>query len=254
MHRTFGKLIKFKPVTPRILALSALTLIAAIAAPASAQFIQDGLNSDDGTYKTVIVTSTSDCIALCKAEGETCRGTLTIQPDTSKPEMQCRLNDGSGSQPAFPSIPPKPLDLNVALADLNSYRAQNNLAPVSLSTQLNAVSQSHAIDRAAAGKISHEGSDGLGHGDRLLQANYIYSIAAENVASGQKSWEQVFKAWQDSPGHNVNLLRDDVTEFGVAVSYNPKTSQSIYWVMLVAAPQQAYDIIDVQSHADIDIE
>jgi len=236
MRWGFSHLKHFKIFTPAFAALPVLMAMAAIQT-AFAQTTQTALATDDGTYKTVIVSSIDACEALCKAEFETCRGTISVQPDITKSEIQCRLNDGFGTNPAFPRIPPKPLDLGIALEDLNSYRAQNGLAPVILSAQLNAVSQSHAEDRAAAGKISHEGSDGLGHGDRLLAANYIYSIAAENVASGQKSWEQVFKAWQDSPGHNVNLLRGDVTEFGVAVTYNPQTSQSIYWVMLVAAPQ-----------------
>ena len=145
------------------------------------------------------------------AEADICRGTISVQPDITKPDIECRLNDGFGANPAFPRIPPEPLILGLALSDLNNYRAQNGLPSVILNSQLNDVSQSHAEDRAAAGKISHEGSDGKGHGNRLKDAGYLFSIAAENVASGQKSWEQVFKAWQDSPGHNVNLLRDDVT-------------------------------------------
>ncbi|MEP1230475.1 MAG: CAP domain-containing protein [Litorimonas sp.] len=226
----------------KILTICSMTIMAGISAqPILAQSTQspDTVNPDtvdDGTYKTVIVKSSAACEALCKAEADICRGTISIQPDITKPDIQCRLNDGFGANPAFPRIPPEPLILDTALADLNRYRAQKGLSALSLNPYLNAVSQSHAIDRAAAGKISHEGSDGKGHGDRLLTAGYKYSIAAENVASGQKSWEQVFKAWQDSPGHDANLLRDDITEFGVAVSYSPKTAQSVYWVMLVAAP------------------
>ncbi len=211
---------------------AASTGFAAQSSSANSRFIEP----DDGTYKTIIVNSAGECQSLCEADSEICRGTISVQPDVTKPEIQCRLNNGFGANPAFPRVPPTPLILDIALADLNRYRAQNGLKPVRLNTQLTAVSQSHADDRAAAGKISHEGSDGLGHGNRLQNAGYLFSIAAENVASGQKSWEQVFKAWQDSPGHNVNLLRDDVTEFGAAVTYNPKTSQSVYWVMLVAAP------------------
>jgi len=222
--------------------------------PALAQDSQDDSALDDGTYKTVIVSSAQDCNKLCQAESDVCRGTISVQPDVTKPEIECRLNNGFGSKPAFPRVAPDPLVLDTALSDLNTYRAEKSLSPVRLNAVLSAVSQSHADDRAAQGSISHEGSDGSGHGDRLLAANYVYSITAENVASGQKSWEQVFKAWQDSPGHNVNLLRDDVTEFGVAVSYNPKTSQSIYWVMLVAAPQKPHHIKGIQTHADTDIE
>lgn len=211
-------------------------------------------SEDDGTYKVIIVGTAQACTTLCQAESDVCRGSISIQPDITKPDIECRLNNGFGSNPAFPRTPPEPLILDTALMDLNAYRAQKGLLPVKLNATLTAVSQSHADDRAAAGSIAHEGTDGSGSGDRLLAANYVYSITAENVASGQKSWEQVFKAWQDSPGHNANLLRDDVSEFGVAVTYNPKTSQSIYWVMLVAAPQQPHHIIDIQSFTDKDIE
>ena len=193
-------------------------------------------NLDDGTYKILAVASDQECFDLCQADSDNCRGSIIIQPDKTKPYRECRLNNGKGSQPAFPRTAPPPLDLNIALSDLNAYRASKGLSALSLSSQLNAVSQSHADDRAQAGKISHQGSDGKSHGDRLLAAGYKFRISAENVASGQKSWAHVFKAWQDSPGHNVNLLNDEVTEFGAAMRYNPDTSQSIYWVMLVAKP------------------
>lgn len=251
--------LSFKHIAAPIIT-TMISAASIVAAPVWAQskpsqnYIADEAIEDDGTYKVIIVDTAEDCHKLCQEESETCRGTISIQPDITKPDIQCRLNNGFGSQPAFPRTPPEPLILDIALSDLNDYRAQKGLTPVQLNATLTAVSQSHADDRAAAGSISHEGTDGSGSGDRLLAANYIYSITAENVASGQKSWEQVFKAWQDSPGHDANLLRDDVSEFGVAVSYNPKTSQSIYWAMLVAAPQQPHQIIDIESFTDKDIE
>jgi len=220
----------------RPLAAALFLFIIGAVTPASGKADATFIDRDDGTYKTVIVNSIEACKAICRAEEKVCRGTISIQADVTKPEIQCRLNNGFGANPAFPRVPPEPLYIDIALADLNNYRALNGLPAVRLNPQLNSVSQNHANDRAAAGTIAHEGTDGLGHGDRLKNAGYLFSIAAENVASGQKSWEQVFKAWQDSPGHNVNLLRKDVTEFGVAMTYAPKTSQSVYWVMLVAAP------------------
>ena len=196
-------------------------------------------SADDGTYRTETVYSVDDCTALCKAEAKSCRGTITVQMDTTKPEMICRLNNGKGAQPAFPSTPPPPLNLDVALSDFNNYRASKGLTPVRLSERLNEASQIHAEDMASFGDASHTGSDGSGHGDRVQRQGYYFSIAAENVASGQKSWEKVFKAWQESPGHNENLLRDDVTDFGVALVYNPDSAYQTYWAMLVATPLDA---------------
>lgn len=219
--------------------LSVSTLAAmALAAPAFGAPNLLG-TTDDGTYRTEQVYSATECAALCKSEGQTCRGTITVQMDTTKPEMICRLNNGKGAQPAFPSIPPTPLNLDIALTDLNNYRAEMGFGPVRLDAKLNAASQVHAEDMARAGDASHTGTDGSAHGDRVQRQGYYFSLAGENVASGQKSWEKVFAAWQKSPGHNVNLLQPDVTDFGVALVYDPDSAYQTYWAMLVASPLDA---------------
>jgi uncharacterized protein YkwD len=192
---------------------------------------------DDGTYAIEDVTSQSECNALCKAD-KICRGAVTYQPDVTKPEMQCRLNNGFGKNAVFPATPPKPLNLTIALADLNDYRVQKGLSPVRLNEKLNKASEVHAKDLAQAGIISHTGTDGSGHGDRVQRQGYYFTIAGENVATGQKSWEKVFQAWKDSPGHNENLLRDDVVDFGIALVYEPKTTYMTYWAMIVASPME----------------
>ncbi|MBT8473284.1 MAG: hypothetical protein KJN99_11820, partial [Marinicaulis sp.] len=74
---------------------------------------------DDGTYKEITVRSFEACTALCEAE-EKCRGAIAEQPDTRYEIMHCRLNNGFGANPAFPSIPPEPLNINIALADFNT--------------------------------------------------------------------------------------------------------------------------------------
>lgn len=192
---------------------------------------------DDGTYKTAKVTSPEDCNALCKADTK-CRGAVTFQADITKPEMVCRLNDGFGKNAVFPQTAPEPLDLKVAVRDLNAYRAQHGLGPVRLSKRLNAASQVHAADLAQAGIASHTGTDGSSHAERVQRQGYKFSLVGENVATGQKSWKKVFKAWQDSPGHNENLLQPDVTDFGIALVYEPKTTYSTYWAMLVGTPMK----------------
>lgn len=196
---------------------------------------------DDGTYKTTPVTSPAECSALCKAD-TTCRGAVTYQPDVTKSEMQCRLNNGFGDNAVFPVVPPEPFDINLATAELNQYRYENGLDPVTLNDKLISASLVHAEDLAKQGRASHTGSDGTSHADRTKRAGYDYSITAENVATGQRSWSKVFKAWQDSPGHNINLLQPDVTEFGIALVYEPTTTYVTYWSMLVAAPMVAYEI------------
>jgi len=224
-----------------ILALSsaavlAITLTAGFAFADSENQNKIGqFEDDDGTYAIETVTSVEACEALCKADN-ICRGTVVYQADTSKPEMQCRLNNGFGANAAFPRIAPDPIDFEKALSDLNAYRISKGRVPLNYDERLNRASEVHARDIATAGIISHTGTDGSGHGDRIQLQGYYFSIAGENVATGQTSWEGAFEAWQKSPGHNENLLRDDVTEFGLALVYEPTTTYSTYWAMLVAHP------------------
>lgn len=195
------------------------------------------ISDDDGTYKTIIVTSAEKCTALCKADKK-CRGAVNFQADTSKPEMQCRLNDGLSTTSPFEIKPPAPLLLDIALRDLNIYRAEHGLSPVALNEKLNRASQVHAKDLAEHGIAAHVGTDGSTHGERVQKQAYYFSTARENVATGQKSWEAVFQAWKDSPGHNQTLLADDVEDFGIALVYEPTTVFTTYWTMLMAKEMQ----------------
>ncbi len=207
----------------------------AFAAPELSSKPIGNFDEDDGTYSIQTVTTIGDCEALCKADN-LCRGTVIYQHDMSKPEMQCRLNNGFGANPVFPRVAPKTLDYDQALSDLNAYRVSKGLPALTYNEKLNKASEVHARDLAAAGIISHTGTDGSGHGDRVQRQGYYFSIAGENVATGQMSWEDAFDGWKKSPGHNENLLRDDVSEFGLALVYEPTTTYSTYWAMLVAHP------------------
>lgn len=213
------------------------SIILLFAAPAASHAGVDASKTSvsDGTYSVVSVQSPKECSALCKAD-DRCRGAVTYQPDTRYPAAECRLNDGLSETSPFAVSPPPPLDLSQALDDLNAYRKSHGLKYVTLNQKLITASGQHAQDLAVTGRAAHEGSDGSSHADRTSAAGYKFSLVAENVATGQEDWDSVFKAWQDSPGHNENLLQPDVSHFGVALVYNPKTKYITYWSMLVASP------------------
>ncbi len=194
------------------------------------------ISSTDGTYKTVAVRSVSECQALCAADGPKCKGSISLQADITKADIICKLNDGSGAKPAFPPKAPEPLDVNKAVQDLNAYRARNGLGRVVLNDKLIKASKVHAKDLANHDRLSHTGSDGSLHAERVKREGYQFSVVGENVGSGQLSWEKVFSAWQKSPHHNENLLQPDVTEFGVALEYRKGSEHRTFWVMEVAAP------------------
>ncbi len=201
-------------------------------------FNATGLSADDGTFKTVTVQSPEACAELCKA-AELCRGHTTLQTlinGVLQSDMECRLNNGLGDDSPFKFPTPPPLDLTQAIVDLNAYRTMHNLPSVTLNQKLVLASDIHAKDLARTGTISHTGSDGSSPFERIERQGYAFSLAAENVATGQKDWPEVFKAWQNSPGHNENLLLPGATEFGAALIFDPKSTFATYWAMLVAAP------------------
>ena len=148
----------------------------------------------------------------------------------------CRLNDGLAKNTPFPSRPPESLNLDQAVADLNTYRAAHDLAPIKLDTRLIQASKRHSDDLAQNGGASHTGSDGSTPAERVLATGYDYRVTGENVATGQKSWSEAFKAWQDSPNHNSTLLMKDATDFGIAITYMPQTTYQTYWTMIMARP------------------
>jgi len=189
-----------------------------------------------GTYKTQSASSHQECIQLCRDDSAVCRGSYTIQPDITENLFLCYLYDGMEAGSPFEVLPPEPLDLEVAVSDLNAYRSTYGLNPVTLDAKLILSSKVHADDMAEHGIVSHTGTDGSTHTDRMERTGYAYSIAGENVASGQNSWDKVFKAWQDSPGHNENLLMGEATHFGVALVFEKTTEHRYYWAMIMAAP------------------
>jgi len=188
-----------------------------------------------GTYKTKNADTLDECRELCWGDSK-CRGVYTLQPDITQEIYLCYLNDGMEAGSPFEVMPPEPLDMELAVVELNSYRVQFGLEPVALDPMLVLSSQVHAEDMARHGIVSHTGTDGSAHTDRMMRNGYTFSIAGENVASGQDSWNKVFQAWKDSPGHNENLLMPEATDFGIALVFEKSTQYRYYWAMIMAAP------------------
>ena len=118
---------------------------------------------------------------------------------------------------------------------INAYRKQHGLKPVALNAELTTAAKAHARDLAKWDRISHYGSDGSNPWDRVKRAGYNARVAAENVGTGQVSVDEVFKGWQESPGHNKNLLMPDVEHIGIALVQEPKTEFKTFWVLAFGA-------------------
>ena len=127
------------------------------------------------------------------------------------------------------------LDPDKARELINAYRKEKGLKPLKLNAALTEAAKAHSRDLAKWDRISHYGSDGSNPWDRVKRAGYNAKVAAENVGTGQASLDEVIKGWQQSPGHNKNLLLADVEHMGIALVQDPRTEFKTFWTLVVGA-------------------
>ena len=127
------------------------------------------------------------------------------------------------------------LDPDRARDLINAYRKEKGLKPLKLNTALTEAAKNHSRDLAKWDRISHYGSDGSNPWDRVKRVGYNAKVTAENVGTGQVTVDEVMKGWQNSPGHNKNLLLGDATHMGIALVQDNKTEFKTFWTLVVGS-------------------
>jgi uncharacterized protein YkwD len=128
------------------------------------------------------------------------------------------------------------LSADMARDVINSYRKQHGLKPLRLNPELTEAAKAHSLDLAQFDRISHYGSDGSNPWDRVKRTGYKARLTAENVGTGQINFNEVMKGWEESPGHNKNLLTPDAVHMGIALVQDPHTEFKSFWTLVLAAP------------------
>jgi uncharacterized protein YkwD len=117
----------------------------------------------------------------------------------------------------------------------NQHRVAAGCAPLIISPQLTAAAAAHSQDMATNNFFSHTGSDGSTPWDRIRRTGYSYRSAAENIAAGYRTAEDVVQGWYNSAGHRQNMLNCNLREIGVA--YADGGSYGRYWTQVFATPR-----------------
>ena len=112
---------------------------------------------------------------------------------------------------------------------INQERRSRGLRPLGRDGRLRAAAFRHAADMGLRGFFNHRGSDGTHHGHRIAAQGYRACLAAENIAWGQRSAQEVVRGWMGSPGHRKIILHPRAAEYGAG--YHPTRRQ---WVLVVA--------------------
>lgn len=122
----------------------------------------------------------------------------------------------------------------------NDFRQKNGLAPLSHNTTLSSAAELHSQNMATQDFFSHTGIDGSSPFNRMAAAGYRYSYAAENIAVGYTTPDDVVQGWIDSPSHRVNLLNPNLKELGVGYYHLPtdtgNTNYYHYWTQDFGSP------------------
>jgi uncharacterized protein YkwD len=121
-----------------------------------------------------------------------------------------------------------------AAAKISAYRTSRGLSAVTVDGSLTAIALSQAQAMARANKMSH--SLGGSFPSRLSRGGYDALIAAENLAAGPRDLDEAIASWQKSKGHNANLLKQGVTQIGIAVSYAPNSRYGNFWALVLGTP------------------
>lgn len=173
------------------------------------------------------------------------QGSSAPPPRASAETRVARLDDqapaGSYDRPQRGSLAGRDysatsLNAEVARDLINAYRKKHGLKALRLDPSLTNAAKAHSRDLAKWDRISHFGSDGSNPWDRVKRTGYKARLAAENVGTGQVDIAEVFKGWQQSAGHNKNLLLADAEHMGIALVTDPKTEFKTFWTLVLGSP------------------
>lgn len=118
----------------------------------------------------------------------------------------------------------------------NEQRTAAGCGPLTISFKLMAAARDHTTDMAEHDNMSHTGSDGSTIVVRYERVGYKWSAAAENVAAGYMTPQDVVNGWMSSTGHRKNILNCSITEIGVGYAFS-ESSHSTYWTQDFGTPQ-----------------
>jgi uncharacterized protein YkwD len=128
--------------------------------------------------------------------------------DQPKPEATVSQN----------SVSPQAALEQAVHTQVNAYRAQQGLSPLSLDVRMSEIARQHSEDMASGGVPF--GHNGFEQRIQAIARTIPYRTAGENVAYNQgyrDSVAQAVEGWINSPGHRANLEGDfEVTGVGIA--------------------------------------
>jgi uncharacterized protein YkwD len=153
------------------------------------------------------------------------------------------------------AAPAKTVEDRVVELTNRERRDNGDLPPLKRVTLLDTSSDRHCHDMATAGFFEHQSLDnnawagllyyfsGEMPWDRMTDVGYTWNAAAENLAAGYDTPENVVAAWMASAGHRANILSEAVREIGTAYFEDPASDFITYWGQNFGRRANVYPVI-----------
>ena len=111
---------------------------------------------------------------------------------------------------------------------VNIERKKANLKPIEICTELSKVAELKSKDMAVKNYFDHNSPTYGSPFNMMDKFGVMYKAAAENIAKGYKTPEEVVKGWMDSPGHRANILNGTYGKMGIGLY----TADVSYWTQM----------------------
>lgn len=123
-------------------------------------------------------------------------------------------------------------EIDLVLDTINGYRAEKNIAPLTLSDELTEIACARAEEIAWSGKHSHIRPNGTRFSTILRAAGISDGIVGENIGWGYETAFSVCQAWKDSESHYENIMNPEFTEIGIGVAADPDPDGKLCWTQI----------------------
>ena len=116
----------------------------------------------------------------------------------------------------------------------NVERSRQGLPALTKNWEVSRVARMKSQDMINKKYFAHE-SPTYGSPFKMLESFGIrFSAAAENIAQGQRTAQEVVNSWMNSPGHKANILSRNTTQIGVGAAKS--ANGTLYWTQMFIKP------------------
>jgi uncharacterized YkwD family protein/spore coat assembly protein SafA len=117
---------------------------------------------------------------------------------------------------------------------VNAERAKNGLGALQYNWQAARVARIKSQDMISNKYFNHY-SPVYGSPFKMLEDFGLkFSAAAENIAKGQRTPQEVMNSWMNSAGHRANILSRNVTQIGVGAAKD--SNGTLVWTQIFIKP------------------